>query len=84
VSNKLAGKVAHVTGASRGIGAGIARRLAADGAATAITYPQSPAKADEVVESIIQAGGKAVAIDAAAVRRSVSETEKPWAASTSS
>jgi 3-oxoacyl-[acyl-carrier protein] reductase len=53
-----------VTGGSRGIGAAIARRLASDGAAVAITYNASPEKADEVVRAIEAAGGKALAIKA--------------------
>ncbi|WP_371583756.1 3-oxoacyl-ACP reductase family protein [Streptomyces sp. NBC_01314] len=76
---QLVGKVALVTGASRGIGAAIARRLAREGAAVAITYHSSPGHADKVVESITSAGGKAVAIaadaaDAEAVRASVNGT----------
>ena len=78
-SQKLAGKVALVTGGSRSIGAAIAKRLAADGAAVALTYSSSPAKADEVVRAIESAGGKALAIkaDAAnpeAVRAAVTKT----------
>jgi 3-oxoacyl-[acyl-carrier protein] reductase len=78
-SNKnLAGKAALVTGGSRNIGAAIAKRLAADGAAVAITYSSSPAKADEVVREIQAAGGKALAIEAdaadeAAVRAAVNQ-----------
>ncbi|MGN6691412.1 MAG: 3-oxoacyl-ACP reductase family protein [Sphingopyxis sp.] len=64
INQKLAGKVALVTGGSRSIGAAIARRLAADGAAVAITYSASPDHAAEVVAEIEAAGGKAIAIAA--------------------
>src|SRR5437899_74520 len=78
-ARRLAGKVALVTGGSRGIGAAIAKRLAVDGAAVALTYSASPAKADEVVRSIKAAGGKALAIkadaaDTEAVRLAVAKT----------
>jgi len=60
--SKLAGKVAVVTGASKGIGAGIAKALAAEGAAVVVNYASSKAGADAVVDAITKAGGKAVAV----------------------
>jgi len=79
MSSTLTGKVALVTGGSRGIGAAIATRLAQDGAAVAITYASAQPKADEVVRAIEAAGGRALAIradsaDAVAMKGAVTET----------
>jgi len=61
---KLNGKVAVVTGASKGIGAGIAKALASEGAAVVVNYVSSKAGADAVVDAIVGAGGKAIAVRA--------------------
>jgi 3-oxoacyl-[acyl-carrier protein] reductase len=62
MAKKLEGKVAVVTGASKGIGAEIARQLAAEGAAVVVNYASSKAGADKVVADITAKGGKAVAV----------------------
>src|SRR5215467_3700643 len=63
-NGKLAGKVAIVTGASKGIGADIARHLAAEGASVVVNYSSSKEGADRVVDEITRNGGNAVAIQA--------------------
>lgn len=83
MTKTLGGKVALVTGGSRGIGAAITRRLAQDGAAVAFTYAGSKPKADEVVRAVQGAGRRAMAIhansaDPAAVARSVADTVKSF------
>lgn len=83
MAGKLAGKVAVVTGASKGIGAAIALHLASEGAAVAVNYASSKEGADRIVGEIKGNGGKAVAIQAnlakeADVRRLFAETQQAF------
>src|SRR5471032_2327387 len=81
--SKLTGKVAVVTGASKGIGAGIAKALAAAGAAVVVNYSSSKEGAEKVVAEIAAKGGKAIAVQAdvskaADVQRLFAETKKAF------
>jgi 3-oxoacyl-[acyl-carrier protein] reductase len=83
MSNRLAGKVAVVTGASKGIGASIAKHFAAEGAAVVVNYASSKAGADRVVAEIMGSGGKAVAVHAnvtkpAEIERLFADTKKAF------
>src|SRR6202789_4285218 len=82
-AKKLTGKVAVVTGASKGIGASIAKHLAAEGASVVVNYASSKAGADKVVGEITGAGGKAVAVQGdvakkADIDRLFKETKKAF------
>jgi len=59
---RFTGKVAVVTGGGKGIGAGISKRLAEDGAAVVVNYASSAADAQKTVDAIVAAGGKAIAV----------------------
>jgi 3-oxoacyl-[acyl-carrier protein] reductase len=83
MSQKLSGKVAVVTGASKGIGASIALHLAAEGAAVVVNYASSKSGADKIVGEIAAKGGKAIAVQAdmakeADIRRLFAETKKAF------
>ena len=69
-NGKLNGKVAVVTGASKGIGAGIAKELAAEGAAVVVNYASSKTDADNVVDKITKRGGKAIAVQGNVAKKS--------------
>src|SRR5258708_4454635 len=69
IAKKLAGRVAVVTGASKGIGASIARHLAAEGASVVVNYASSKTGADQVVGEITAQGGKAIAVQADVARK---------------
>ena len=83
ITKKLNNKVAVVTGASKGIGAGIAKRLAAEGAAVVVNHSSSKESADKVVDEITKRGGKAVAVQADVakkkdIERLFAETKKAF------
>jgi len=82
-NGKLNGKVAVVTGASKGIGAGIAKHLAAEGAAVVVNYASSNESADRVVDEISKRGAKAIAVQADVakkkdIERLFAETKKAF------
>src|SRR5438270_4163280 len=68
-TGKLNGKIAVVTGASKGIGAGITKQFAAEGAAVVVNYASSKTDADKVVDEITKRGGKAIAVQGDVAKR---------------
>src|SRR5262245_191374 len=70
MAKKLTGKVAIVTGASKGIGAGIAKEMAAEGAAVVVNFASSRKDADRVVAEIEKGGGKAIDVQADMAKKS--------------
>src|SRR5271155_5023565 len=83
ITKKLAGKVAVVTGASKGIGASIAKHLAAEGASVVVNYSTSKTGADQTVGEITAQGGKAVAVQGNVaqkpdIERLFAETKKAY------
>jgi 3-oxoacyl-[acyl-carrier protein] reductase len=88
-NGKLTGQVAVVTGASKGIGAGIVKALAAEGASVVVNYSSSKEGADRVVQEITAKGGKAIAVQGdvskqADITRVFPKPRKPTGNSTSS
>jgi len=82
-NGKLTGQVAVVTGASKGIGAGIAKALGAEGASVVVNYSSSKEGADRVVQEIVAKGGKAIAVQGdvskqADITRVFAETKKAY------
>src|SRR5437867_3801756 len=77
-NGKLTGKIAIVTGASKGIGAGIAKEFAAEGAAVVVNYASSKSDADKVVDEIVKASGKAIAVQGSVAKKA--DVEKLFAA----
>jgi 3-oxoacyl-[acyl-carrier protein] reductase len=77
-NGKLNGKVAVVTGASKGIGAGIAKQFAAEGASVVVNYASSKTDADKIVDEIMKRGGTAVAVQGNVAKKA--EVERLFAA----
>jgi 3-oxoacyl-[acyl-carrier protein] reductase len=77
-NGRLNGKVAVVTGASKGIGAGIAKQFAAEGAAVVVNYASSKSDADKVVDEIAKGGGKGIAIQGSVAKKA--DVEKLFSA----